>query len=84
MELKAPFQMVARCGEKGIWMERGWGYGLGLDRIWVSSIPRDSQKSISQGKVQDFFAGMDRGIANFANPAVFVTPNHVKKRYLCS
>ncbi len=31
-----------------------------------------------------FFAGMYRGIANSANPAVFVTPNHVKKRYLYS
>ncbi|GEM_PF-6442557 len=64
----------------GVRMEYGWG----TDGVRTPSIPRDLQKPISQGKIQDFFAGMYRGIANSANPAVFVTPNHVKKRYLYS
>lgn len=59
-------------------------YGWGTDGVRTPSIPRDLQKPISQGKVQDFFAEMYRGIADFANLAVFVTPNHVKKRYLYS
>lgn len=59
-------------------------YGWGTDGVRTPSIQRDLQKPISQGKVQDFFAGKYRGIANSANPAVFVTPDHVIKRYLYS
>ena len=84
-----PWRLQRRYGGGTI----GWGCDLGgvligsgwsMDGVRTPWIPRDLQKPISQGKVQDFFVGKYRGIANSANPAVFVTPNQVKKRYLYS